>query len=96
MSVGPAAPERSAVLAQLRAALERSLAPHSLEIVDDSARHAGHAGAAAGGHFRVALVADAFRGRTQLERHRLVYEAVAPLLQNGVHALNIVARAPDE
>jgi len=96
MSVGPAAPERSAVLAQLRAALERSLAPHSLEIVDDSARHAGHAGAAAGGHFRVALVADAFRGRTQLERHRLVYEAVAPLLQHGVHALNIVARAPDE
>ena len=96
MSARPAAPERSAVLTQLRAALESALAPHSLEIVDDSARHVGHAGAAAGGHFRVSVVADAFRGRTQLERHRLVYDAVAPLMQHGVHALNIVARAPDE
>lgn len=96
MSARPAAPERSAVLTELRAALERSLTPRSLEIVDDSDRHAGHAGAAAGGHFRVTLVADAFSGRSQLERHRLVYAAVAPLLQHGVHALNIVARAPDE
>ena len=95
-SARPAAPEPSTVPKQLRAALERALAPRSLEIVDDSARHAGHAGAAAGGHFRVTVVADAFCGRTQLERHRLVYEAVAPLMQHGVHALNIVARAPDE
>jgi BolA family transcriptional regulator, general stress-responsive regulator len=94
--VHPAPPERGAVLAALRAALERTLTPRSLEIVDDSARHAGHAGAAAGGHFRVTLVAEAFRGRSQLERHRLVYDAVAPLMQRGVHALNIEARAPDE
>jgi BolA protein len=84
------------VMAQMRSALERALAPHSLEIVDDSARHAGHAGARGGGHYRVTLVADAFRGRSQLERHRLVYAAVAPLLSGAVHALNIVARAPDE
>ena len=84
------------VMAQMRSALERALAPHSLEIVDDSARHAGHAGARGGGHYRVTLVADAFRGRSQLERHRLVYAAVAPLLNGAVHALNIVARAPDE
>lgn len=84
------------VMEQLRAAIERALTPRSLEIVDDSARHAGHAGARAGGHFRVALVADAFRGRTRLERHRLVYDAVAPLMHGGVHALNIVARTPDE
>jgi BolA family transcriptional regulator, general stress-responsive regulator len=96
ISAQPAPPERSAVLAQLRSALERTLSPRSLEIVDDSARHAGHAGAATGGHFRVTLVAEAFRGRSQLERHRLVYEAVGPLMQRGVHALNIVARAPDE
>jgi BolA protein len=83
-------------MAQMRSALERALAPHSLEIVDDSARHAGHAGARGGGHYRVTLVADAFRGRSQLERHRLVYAAVAPLLSSAVHALNIVARAPDE
>lgn len=86
----------SAVLGELRSALERALAPRSLEIVDDSARHAGHAGARAGGHFRVTLVADAFRGRSLLERHRLVYEAVAPLMSHGVHALNIEARTPDE
>jgi BolA family transcriptional regulator, general stress-responsive regulator len=82
--------------AQLRAALERALAPRSLEIVDDSARHAGHAGARSGAHFRVTLVADAFRGRSLLERHRLVYDAVAPLLAGSVHALNIVARTPEE
>jgi BolA family transcriptional regulator, general stress-responsive regulator len=86
----------SAVMAQMRAALERALAPRSLEIVDDSARHAGHAGARGGGHFRVTLVSEAFRGRSQLERHRLVYAAVAPLLHGAVHALNIVARTPDE
>jgi BolA protein len=86
----------TAVVGQLRMAIERALAPRSLEIVDDSARHAGHAGARAGGHFRVTLVAEAFRGRSRLERHRLVYDAVAPLMQDGVHALNIVARTPDE
>ena len=85
-----------AVTEQLRAALEQALMPRSLEIIDDSARHAGHAGARAGGHFRVTLVAEAFRGRSRLERHRLVYDAVASLMQDGVHALNIVARAPDE
>ena len=84
------------VAGQLRAALESALAPASLEILDDSARHAGHAGAREGGHFRVTLVAEAFRGRSVLERHRLVYAAVGPLMQSGVHALNITARAPGE
>jgi len=86
----------TAVVSQLRMAIERALAPRSLEIVDDSAQHAGHAGARSGGHFRVTLVAEAFRGRSPVERHRLVYDAVAPLMQDGVHALNIVARTPDE
>jgi len=84
------------VMVQIRTAIERALAPSSLEIVDDSARHAGHAGARGGGHFRVTLVSDAFRGRTQLERQRLVYAAVAPLMSGAVHALNIVARTPEE
>jgi BolA protein len=83
-------------IAEIRAALERELAPESIEIVDDSARHAGHAGAREGGHFRVSLVAHAFTGRSQLERHRLVYAAVAPLLAQGIHALSILARSPDE
>ncbi|HSY08941.1 MAG TPA: BolA family protein [Steroidobacteraceae bacterium] len=83
-------------LARLRAALERELAPLQLDISDDSAAHAGHAGARAGGHFRVTLVSAAFRGRPQIERHRLVYAAVAPLLHSEVHALNIHALAPEE
>lgn len=84
------------VTCALRVALEQALKPRSLEIVDDSARHVGHAGARSGAHLRVTLVADAFRGRSQLERHRLVYAAVAPLMQGAVHALNIDARSPEE
>jgi BolA family transcriptional regulator, general stress-responsive regulator len=80
----------------LRVALEQALQPRSIEIVDDSARHVGHAGARGGAHLRVTLVADAFRGRSRLERHRLVYAAVAPLMQGAVHALNIDARSPEE
>jgi BolA family transcriptional regulator, general stress-responsive regulator len=86
----------STKIEQLRLALERELTPLSLEIIDDSARHAGHAGAREGGHFRVVVVAEGFKGRSQLERHRLVYAAVAPLMGQGVHALSIIARTPDE
>jgi len=86
----------SPMVIEIRAALEREFAPSALEIFDDSARHAGHAGAREGGHFRVTLVSAAFKGRAQLERHRLVYAAVAPLMGHGIHALNIVARAPEE
>lgn len=83
-------------LARLRAALEQELAPLSLDISDDSAAHAGHAGAREGGHFRVCLVSAAFRGRSQIERHRLVYAAVAALMHGDVHALNIRALSPEE
>jgi BolA protein len=82
--------------AEIRIAIERELAPTSIEIFDDSARHAGHAGAREGGHFRVTLVSTAFKGRAQLERHRMVYAAVASLMGRGIHALNIVARTPEE
>jgi BolA protein len=81
---------------QLRAALVRELAPEALDIIDESERHAGHAGAREGGHFRVSLVCRAFSGRAQLERHRLVYAAVAPLMGRGVHALSIEAQSPEE
>jgi len=86
----------NSLAAEIRTALERELAPTSIEIVDDSARHAGHAGAREGGHFRVTLVSAAFQGRPQLERHRMVYAAVASLMGRGIHALNIVARTPEE
>ena len=84
------------VMAQLRSALEQAFAPTTLEIVDDSAAHAGHEGSRSGGHYRVKVVSAAFRGLCSRERHRLVYAAVAPLLSGAVHALNIVARTPDE
>ena len=80
----------------LRTALQNELAPVSLEIIDDSAKHAGHAGAREGGHFRVVITAAAFEGRSQLERHRLVYAAVGPLVAQGVHALSILSRTPNE
>ncbi len=83
------------VMAAMRAALERAFAPSALEIIDDGARHAGHA-AAGRGHFRVLLVSEAFRGRSRLERHRMVYAALTPLLESSVHALNITARTADE
>ena len=84
------------VAAQLRSAVEHALAPTHLEIIDDSAAHAGHPGARAGGHYRLTVVSAAFEGCTQLQRHRLVYAAVAPLMDGAVHALNIIARTPAE
>jgi BolA family transcriptional regulator, general stress-responsive regulator len=87
------APER---VERIRSALQQRLAPRSLSIADDSAAHAGHAGAREGGHFRVHVVAEAFRGRSSIQRHRLVYDAVAELLGRDIHALSITARAPEE
>ena len=81
---------------RIREALQGALTPLSLTVEDDSAAHAGHAGAREGGHFSVTLVSAAFRGRSALERHRLVYAAVAELMQGDIHALNITARTPEE
>jgi BolA protein len=78
---------------RLRAALEAALTPASLDIRDDSARHAGHAGAREGGHFHVTIVAAAFQGRSAVERHRMVYAAAAELMGRDIHALSIDARA---
>lgn len=84
-------------VAAIRERLERALTPARLEIGDDSHLHAGHAGAASGaGHYSVLIVADRFSGRSRLERHRLVYEAVSDLMQRDIHALSIRALAPDE
>lgn len=81
----------------IRAAIEAALAPVSLSVEDDSARHAGHAGARDGrGHFNVEVVSHAFRGLAPLARHRRVYEAVGAMMETDIHALSIVARTPDE
>lgn len=81
---------------KIRQALTARLTPLSLEIRDDSAKHAGHAGAREGGHFSVTVVSDRFAGCTRMQRHQLVYEAVSDLLRTDIHALSIQARTPQE
>jgi BolA protein len=74
-----------------------ALEPEAIELVDESALHAGHEGAkGGGGHFRLTIVSPRFRGQGTLERHRMVYDALAPLMRRGIHALSIRAFAPDE
>jgi BolA protein len=80
---------------RLRRRLETRFAPSLLVIKDESHLHAGHAGAAGGhSHFRVTIVAEAFRGVSPVARHRLVYAAVDDLLQTDIHALAIEASPP--
>ena len=83
---------------RLEAALNETFSPESLEITDDSALHAGHSGAPEGGesHFTVHITAEAFTGRTRMERHRLVNAALKEELAGPVHALAIKAKAPGE
>jgi BolA protein len=75
-----------------------ALAPLSLELHDESARHAGHASARPGGgtHWRLDIVSPQFAGRSTVARHRLVYAALGELMQDPIHALEIRARAPGE
>jgi BolA protein len=83
--------------AAIRAALEAALAPVSLEVVDESHKHAGHAGARDGrGHFAVSITSQAFTGLAPLARHRKVYAALGELMATDIHALSIQARTPAE
>jgi BolA protein len=81
--------------ARLRERLIAAFAPVELAVTDESHLHEGHAGARGGaGHFRVRIVAAAFRGIPPLSRHRLVYEALADLMKGEIHALTIAALPP--
>ena len=75
-----------------------ALEPEALELVDESAQHAGHAGAAPGGetHWRLSIVSRRFAGQPTVARHRMVYQALGALMQNPIHALAISARSPEE
>jgi BolA protein len=74
-----------------------TLAPEQIDLIDDSAKHAGHAGARdGGGHYRLRIVAPAFAGLRIMQRHRLVYDALGPLMKREIHALSIEAFAPGE
>ena len=82
----------------IRDKLTAAFQPERLEVIDDSARHAGHAGAREGGesHFNVVIVAEAFKGQDRVQRQRAVYTALSEELAGPVHALSLKAFAPDE
>ena len=86
------------VAARIREKLTARFAPVRLDIVDDSARHAGHAGAGPDGetHFTVTIVSPAFAGLGRVARQRLVYDTLAEELAGGVHALSLTVRTPEE
>lgn len=94
MTQTPSGPVAAEIDARLRAALS----PERLAVIDDSAKHRGHAGHDARGesHFTVEILAAVFAGKTRVQRHRLINQALADLLANRVHALAIVAKAPGE
>jgi len=93
IAIGSAAtrPER------IRAVLIAALAPVELELVDESHKHVGHAGARDGrGHFATRIVSAEFEGKLAIARHRLVYAALGTLMQSDIHALSIEALTPGE
>lgn len=84
-------------VARIRERLTEAFAPVSLEVNDDSHKHAGHAGARGGqGHFSVTIVSEAFAGKLPLARHRLVYAALGEMMTVDIHALTIRAQAPED
>lgn len=82
-------------LEQVRELLAQ-LEPEVIELTDDSAAHAGHAGAAGGGHYRLFIVSQAFDGQNAVRRHRMIYQILEPLMHGAVHALSIKALTPHE
>ena len=77
--------------------LNATLNPELIEIIDDSAAHAGHAGAKnGGGHYNVTIVADIFNDKSLVQRHQLIYQALGDLMKNEIHALGINALTPSE
>ena len=74
-----------------------ALHPAHIEITDDSASHAGHAGAkSGGGHYFLTIVSEAFAGQATLARHRKIYDLLGDMMQKQIHALSIKAHTPDE
>ena len=81
----------------MRALLTAAFDPVALEVIDDSHKHVGHAGARDGrGHFTVAIVSEAFAGKPPLARHRAVYSALGAMMEDDIHALSIRADTPAE
>lgn len=84
-------------VALIRSQLEAAFEPDELDIVDDSHRHAGHAGAKDGrGHFNVRIRSQRFAGKRTVERHRMIYAALGSLMQTDIHALGLVVLSPED
>lgn len=84
----------AAMVEEIRRRLAAALQPVELEVLDEGHKHAGHANQGKG-HFHVRIVSQAFAGAAPLKRHRQVYAALGELMDNGIHALSIDAKAPD-
>ena len=84
-------------LAEIKKRLEIALAPESMQLEDEGHKHVGHEGAKGGlGHFQLLIVSDHFKGKSLIQRHRLIYQAMGELMQSDIHALSIDAYTPDE
>ena len=81
---------------RIRTVVQDTLHPVRLEIRDDSAAHVGHAGGGGKGHFSIRIVSEVFAGKSLVERHRLVHDALAALLETDIHALVLITKTPDE
>jgi BolA family transcriptional regulator, general stress-responsive regulator len=88
----------SARIDRIRLSLEGALSPVHLELQDDSAAHAGHAGArqSGGGHFTATIVSKAFEGKTLVDRHKMVYAALGELMRTDIHAFSMKVFSPAE
>lgn len=84
------------IIDRIRSRLVDAFAPQFLEIEDDSAKHAGHAGAGNGGHYNVAIVSSAFEGKSTVARHRMIYSALDDMMKSEIHALAIRAQTAAE
>ena len=82
----------AASIDEIRAQLQSAFAPTSLDVVDEGHLHIGHAGEGTG-HFRLRIASAAFEGKTRVQQHRMVYDALAELMGNGIHALAIEVRS---
>jgi BolA protein len=95
MNANPTGAQAADLPERIRALLA-PLQPSAVQIEDQSAAHAGHAGAGKGAHLRLHVVSPAFRGLSRLQRHRLVYECLAELMAGRIHALTMSLSAPEE
>jgi BolA protein len=83
-------------IAMIRERVTEVFSPQALNIIDESAKHAGHASAGGAGHFVVEIVSDAFEGNSLIQRHRQVYDALDDIMHSEIHALSIKASTPAE